>query len=540
MGAIVGIVLGLNCKWSIIVFILMIYLFSKIMEKCLIKKYIRYFKIIFNKKTLLIFAISAIIFNSYTLFLNNKYKKFYKKVEDTPTINAMIISSKKEGNYYNSYVVKGKSGIYKNKKFILYSNKSYSFTYGEIIGIKGEFFEPDETRNYKGFNYKNYLKTEGIYGTIKAENIKNYNKNKAKLIFKLSNLIREKIIEKTTKILPDETNGLLIGLMLGDKTYMQEEVVTSFQKSNLAHILAVSGTHVSYFILGLTFVNRINKLSKKSGYFIIFFALIAFIFITDFSLSVIRAGIMAIIAIVAKLAYRKLDVKNAIAITLLITLIHNPYNIQNLSLQLSYLGTIGVIFISQNFQTKKIKKAYIEKILSAIKITVSAQLAILPIMIIEFHTISLTFVISNLLALPVLGVAMILGYIVIITAFISLRFSKMLGILLNIFLKILIQISGFISKMALSNIYVTRPRTITIIIYYIILYFFTYTSILRKETNLRPYLKRKLQKINYKKLLICVFILIIIIEIPYENLMGKLKIYFVDVGQRRQHFYCHT
>ena len=328
--------------------------------------------------------------------------------------------------------------------------------------------------------------------------------------------------------------------MLGDKTYMQEEVVTSFQKSNLAHILAVSGTHVSYFILGLTFVNRINKLSKKSGYFIIIFALIAFIFITDFSLSVIRAGIMAIIAIVAKLAYRKLDVKNAIAITLLITLIYNPYNIQNLSLQLSYLGTIGVIFISQNFQTKKIKKAYIEKILSAIKITVSAQLAILPIMIIEFHTISLTFVISNLLALPVLGVTMILGYIVIITAFISLRFSKMLGILLNIFLKILIKVSGFISKMALSNIYVTRPRTITIIIYYIILYFFTYTSILRKETNLRPYLKRKLQKINYKKLLIYVFIIIVIIEIPYENLTGKLKIYFVDVGQRGQHFHCYT
>lgn len=540
MGAIVGIVLGLNCKWSIIVFFLMIYLCSKIIEKYLIKKYIRYFKIIFNKKTLLIFAISAIIFNSYTLFLNNKYKKFYKKVEDTPTINAMIISSKKEGNYYNSYVIKGKSGIYKNKKFILYTNKSYSFTYGEIIGIKGEFFEPDETRNYKGFNYKNYLKTEGIYGTIKAENIKNYNKNKAKLIFKLSNLVREKIIEKITKILPDETNGLLIGLMLGDKTYMQEEVVTSFQKSNLAHILAVSGTHVSYFILGLTFVNRINKLSKKSGYFIIIFALIAFIFITDFSLSVIRAGIMAIIAIVAKIAYRKLDVKNAIAITLLVTLIYNPYNIQNLSLRLSYLGTIGVIFISQNFQTKKIKKAYIEKILSAIKITVSAQLAILPIMIIEFHTISFTFVISNLLALPVLGVTMILGYIVIITAFISLRFSKMLGILLNIFLKILIKVSGFISKMALSNIYVTRPRTITIIIYYIILYFFTYTSILRKETNLRPYLKRKLQKINYKKLLICVFIIIIIIEIPYENFTGKLKIYFVDVGQRRQHFHCYT
>ena len=75
-----------------------------------------------------------------------------------------------------------------------------------------------------------------------------------------------------------------------------------------------------------------------------------FIFITNFSVSVVRACVMSIIFIISKLFYRKLDIKNAIAISLLIILIYNPYSINSVSMQLSYLGTIGVIFIAPTIE----------------------------------------------------------------------------------------------------------------------------------------------------------------------------------------------
>ena len=98
--------------------------------------------------------------------------------------------------------------------------------------------------------------------------------------------------------------------------------------------------------MGLNYLISINKMPKKSGYIFTIFVLIAFIFITNFSLSVIRACIMSIILILSKLFYRKSDILNTISISILIIIIFNPYSINSVSMQLSYLGTIGVIFLA--------------------------------------------------------------------------------------------------------------------------------------------------------------------------------------------------
>lgn len=285
-------------------------------------------------------------FGLYVTILNGKYEKFYKTVTENVNFEAVVISSKKESEYYNSYTIKGKTSEFKNKKFILYLKKGADLEYGDRIKINGEFFKPEGVRNYKGFSYKRYLQTEKIYGTIKTQKVQVISKNNTMFIFKINNKIRDKIIEQIKNILPDETSGLLIGLMLGDKTYISDEVRLDFQKSSLAHILAVSGVHVSYIILGITYINSINKMPKKSGYILTIFILIAFIFITNFAVSVIRACIMSIILILSKLSYRKANIKNSMIISLMIILIFNPYSIYSASLQLSYLGTIGVVFFS--------------------------------------------------------------------------------------------------------------------------------------------------------------------------------------------------
>ncbi|MGN1301079.1 MAG: ComEC/Rec2 family competence protein [Clostridia bacterium] len=290
-------------------------------------------------------------------------------------------------------------------------------------------------------------------------------------VFKLSNTIRNKIIEQIKNILPEETSGLLIGLMLGDKTYISDELRSDFQKSSLAHILAVSGAHVSYIILGLTYLVSVNKIPKKSGYIFIIGVLIAFIFITNFSVSVVRACTMSIIFILSKLFYRKADIINTIAISALIILIFNPYSINSVSMQLSYLGTIGVIFIAPMINNK------ISKIICA---PIAAQIAILPIMIKNFNTISFTFLISNLIAMPLLGICIIGGYLLTLLSFIWLGLAKKIGIIFNLILKGLILIAKFCGGLKLSNIYVITPNTITIVIYYIVfflvIYYFQYSE----------------------------------------------------------------
>lgn len=481
----------------------------------------RYLKILFNKKIIITFVISAIIFNIYTIILNKQYENFYKKVNVNIETEAVIISSQKDSEYYNSYRVKGKTGELQNKKFILYVKKGTNLEYGDKIKIVGEFYRPEESRNYKGFNYKKYLQTEKIYGTIKAKSIEVKSRNNVMILFRLSNNARNKMIEQIQKILPEETSGLLIGLMIGERNYISDELNLSFQKSSLAHILAVSGSHVAYIFVGLNYLVSINKIPKKCGYLLIIFTLIVFIFITNFYVSVIRACIMAIILICSKLFHRKSDIVNTMAISILIILAFNPYSISSVSMQLSYLGTIGVVFIAPILEKKRVAKI--------ISVPIGAQIAIMPIMVKNFNTISLTFLFSNIIAMPILGICTIGGYILTFISFIWLWLAQKIGIILNLILKILILTANFFGDLNISNIYVITPTIFTIIVYYIIVFLWVYVFKLIQNNKY----KKKILKINYKKIIIIILILVVIVEIPYKHYNGKLKIFFIDVGQRR-------
>ena len=485
-----------------------------------------------------IIVVIIIIFLLYTPYLKYKYNKFYSEVPEEIKIEAIILSNPKEEKNYNSYIIKGKNNIFKNKKFILYTKEKLKF--GDKIKVTGTFLEPAEQRNYKGYNYKKYLQTQKIYGSIKAKNIKIISKNCGNKLLKLGNNARNKIIKNINQILPNETCGLLIGLLLGDKTSIEEDTITNFQKSSLAHILAVSGTHVSYIILGFTCFLTINKISRKSGYLFTIFILIVFLFLTNFSLSVVRACIMAIIIITSKLIHRKADIINTMGIALLITFIYNPFAIQSVSLQLSYLGTAGVIFLTPIIEKNVLSLKISPKISKIISVPIAAQLSILPIMIINFHTISFTFLISNILAMPLIGVVIILGFLIVIISFICMPLAQKLGIVINLILKMLIIISEVCGNLELSNIYVVTPRTITIIVYYLFLLIKVYIFNLKKNQNLKSYEIYTLKifsKLPLKKIMVMLIITIFLIEFPYVNYNGNLKIYFIDVGQRRQHTY---
>ena len=205
-----------------------------------IKKFFRYLKCIFNKKILFTIIISSLIFSIYTVLLEKKYQKFYEEVNKDLEIEAVIISEKKESEYYNSYRIKGTTNEFKNMKFILYIKKDINLEYGDKIKISGEFYEPEDARNYKGFSYKKYLQTEKIYGTIKSTKVEIRAKNNINIILKTNNRLRNKLIEQTRKILPNETGNLLIGLILGEKEEIPDEIMEDFQKSSLAHVLAIS------------------------------------------------------------------------------------------------------------------------------------------------------------------------------------------------------------------------------------------------------------------------------------------------------------
>ena len=278
-------------------------------------------------------------------------------------------------------------------------------------------------------------------------------------------------------------------------------------------------------------------MSKRWIYLSTIFMLIVFMFITNFTTSVNRACIMGIVAISANLFFRKADFLTSISLSLLITLTINPFAITEVGFELSYLGTLGILLFNRNIE-KILEIKLPSKIFKIISVTISAQIAIMPIMAYRFNNISLTFFISNFFAGLILGIIIIFGFITIFISFLSFKLAKIFAIYLNMFLEILNLISKLISKIPFSNITIVTPYLVSIILIYFFILIFNYIyNIYNSKKIQRRFEKKIIKKINkknfYKFLAVIILFNILFVSFSFiqRKISKQLQINFVDVGQ---------
>lgn len=565
IGYIIGIIVGLYFNKSIVLIyipIIALYFIYKFCNKAKkekfkllsIKRYFRYIKIYLNSKVILIVIISSLVSNTIVIFQNKNYERIYNNlsVEENLNLTGIIIGEKQEKRYYNKYIVEAKYNN-KNLKLYIYTKKDIELNYGDKIAFSGTYTRPEKQRNYKGFDYSQYIKQLKVYGTIRCEKIQFIKNNQGNGIFKISNQILERIVSRTKKVLNEETASILLGLILGNKTDIDEQTQDDFRNASMSHILAISGMHVAYILLGINFIFK-NLFGKKNTEIISIFILIFYMFITSFSPSIVRAGIMGIILIFSKLIYRKNDIYNTISISLFLILIYNPFLIQNLGLQLSYGGVIGIVIfnrhilnILKNINVKnKIYKykirpkidRYLDKIKEIISVSISVQLFILPLITLYLNTFCPYFLISNLILSFVIGPVVIWCFIFIILILVNISIAKIFSPLIQIGITILKLISN-IGKLPFSKIYVATPTIFLISIYYLFLFvlFLCYNIYSIKNPsktqirvkNLIALMKINLRK-NGKKVRLIIIIIILSFSVIY-CIPKNLKIYFIDVGQ---------
>ena len=507
------------------------------------RKIKRYYDLLFSRY-LIIFTIFAIISNFYIIITNYKYDNLYKDVTKL-NVCGVIVEEMSQNDFYDRYVVKILQGKYKNTKLILKVKKDkIDIKLGDIIDVSGEFEEPSVRRNYNGFDYKQYLKTKKIYGTIKVDfnKIKIVKKNQIDTITLLADKVKSYITYASDQMFPKEISGLFVGILIGDKENITEEIEEDFKNSSLSHMLAVSGTHVSYIILGLSFL--LSNFGKRyTNIFSILF-LIFFMYLTNFTASVVRACIMGIILLGSKILYRKSDIYVSMALSLLIILIENPFKILDVGLILSYAGTLGIVVLYRIWSNEvKTKNKIIKYIINTLLITCSAQIFVFPIIAVYFNNVSITFFISNLLATPVLAIIIIFGFFNIIVFFISNELGMIISIFLEMNIEILIFISHSCSNIPYANLLVITPKIIFVILYYLIILLYIITKKIygiKEEWQYLSALEKKeiiiLKKIikNKRKYIIKIISLILIIafvNIIIININKETKIYFIDVGQ---------
>ena len=551
IGYIIGIIWGLYLKQSIVLLYIFLYLiyfiihsqYTKKKFKILsIKRYFRYIKLIFNFQIFIIIIISSFISNTTIKYIQKDYEKVYSQNKEFHDI-AVIVSNKKEGDYSDRYIAK-----IKNKKYYVYIDKDKSLEYGDKIQIIGEYQVPQTSRNYGGFHYQDYLKTLKIYGSIYAEKIEILQKNQGNLFLTIANKISLQIKQNIEETFHEKTRAIMLGVMLGDTTQIDEETKEEFSKSNISHVLAVSGMHISYIIYLVTNSTK-GIFGKRKSKYISIIILILYMFITGFSSSIVRAIIMGILNCFSFIVYRKSDTLNNLAIAGFITLVVNPYSLISLSFLLSYGGTLGIILfepiiekILKNIKIKHRKWKYLflkiqrkcENVIKIIAVSLSAQIIITPILVFCFNTFGLLFLLTNFLLSLIIGILVMGGFIQILISLISIKIGAIIAKGLNILLYGLMGIS----KITFGNIMLITPDIYQIIIYYIVFLLFIQFYILYhgKLSTTQIRIKNTISLLKYKiksykqKLFSIIVILIVLLQICMK-IPKELQIFFIDVGQ---------
>lgn len=487
-------------------------------------KYFRFLRRFLKRYTELLILISMTFGFLYTNILEQKYDTIYEAKGEIEE-HCIVIAEKEPKEYKDLYkveIVNSKNSARNGTKLYIRVNKKANIEVGDMLLINGTYLEPDVARNERGFNYKEYLKTLEIYGTVEINHYKVIKKGRINKLILYTARLKEILKSNISKVIKKaENKNLLIAMILGDTEDLSEELKTDFLNSNLYHILSVSGGQVSNIIIGITILFRLLKIHKKIMDVLCIVILIEFMFLTGLTPSIIRACIMCIISLISGLILRRYDIANSLGISLLIILLNNPFSINSLSVLLSYFGFLGIIVLG-SFTIEKVNKVVknniIRYILNIIISSVAAQIFIFPIILYIFGTISLTFIFSNLLIIPLSTIITVIGFFIMIC-------PLQIFAIVEPMIEIEIRVVSFFANIGISKIYCVIPNIQEIIIYYV-MNIYLYYMIRRGDMYKIKHFFRK-----YKKIMLIFMVISSIVITIYKNTPKDFCINFIDVGQ---------
>ncbi|MEN9875673.1 MAG: hypothetical protein RLZZ529_670 [Bacteroidota bacterium] len=340
-------------------------------------------------------------------------------------------------------------------KLLLNINKDslhHSFIIGNRLQIQGSLYPNMAPKNPFQFDYGTYLKNKQIYGQLytNATQIK-----KSFLIEKdiwyYAARIRNSIIDNLKKdgFKATELN-VAVALLLGQQQDIDPEIIKDYQFAGAVHILSVSGLHIGFVLLFVTFILKPVPNNKKGSLlqlFVILYSLWLFGILAGLAPSVVRSVTMFSFVAIGQHLRRSVNRYHTLLVSILLILLVQPGFLFDVGFQLSYLALFFILWfhplLSRLWEPKNKILKYIRDVLS---VSFAAQIGTLPLSLYYFHQFPGLFFITNLAIIPLTGFIMGLGVVVMILAYFDLcpyYLSKALEWCLFVIDKIIHTIASF-------------------------------------------------------------------------------------------------
>ncbi len=300
-------------------------------------------------------------------------------------------------------------------------NTNQNYIIGKHLLINGFVIRNKKPFNPNLFDYGKYLENQEIYAQVYAKpNQIKIGKYEPSLWAGFSNF-RNKIINNLEHSdIPKEELYVLNALILGQQQDISSEVLKDYQYAGAVHVLSVSGLHVGFILLFITFLLKPIPNSRNGSLLkllLLVIALWSFAILAGLSPSIVRSVTMFSFLAIGLHLRRTVAVYHTLIVSILLILLFKPSFLFDVGFQLSYLALFFIIWfqpvLSQIWQPKNKIIGYFWNIIT---VSFAAQIGTMPLSIYYFHQFPGLFFVTNLLILPLIGVIMAVGVLVVVIA----------------------------------------------------------------------------------------------------------------------------
>ena len=316
-----------------------------------------------------------------------------------------------------------------------------------------------------------YLQREKIYTVFYQQNFELISKQPNK-IKQISFKIKDNIEIKIEKFFKEPVSSILKAMITGNKSAIDKDIKQDFINTGLIHILVISGLHIGFCAAIFMAVFKLLGLKLNYVYFLTIPTLFFYVLLTGANPPAIRAAIMFSCFLIALMLNREPLIYNALALAALIILIINPQSLFTASFQLSFFATIGILYLYPKFNIcfGKIRNRYIRYIWDIACVTISAQIALIPLLVFYFGKISVVSFLLNLIIVPIIPIIICLFFVFYMSTFISYYIVLSISFILTYLLKFVLYIINYSSNLEYSVAFFAVPSVIMIMLYYFVIY----------------------------------------------------------------------
>lgn len=337
------------------------------------------------------------------------------------TIEGLVDAEPDKRDEYTNIVLDVGTVLYEDDQEIIRDTKVLvrvphypEYMYGDELVLSGKLVSPknftDDARG-RVFDYRAYLKKDGIYYQIFFPKIENVTHGSGNIMFEKLFAFKARCLDRLKEALPEPESSLAGGILLGAKESLGGELLQKFRETGLSHIVVLSGYNIAIVVSAVSLV--LSRLSFGLRIFGGALGVILFAVMVGGGATVVRATIMILVVLIARAFGREGDALRALVLTGGVMVFANPSILfHDVSFQLSFMATLALVLVSPIIEPyfKKISSPLFREIVVS---TITTQILVLPLILYHMGSVSFVGTLANILVLPVMPLAMLLSAFVI-------------------------------------------------------------------------------------------------------------------------------